>query len=955
MSTAIRSSLTDHSTLDGTGDEINGSEVDENGFTVADILDGTTSTDLAGAGTVDFVFTTSRSGLRLIDLDNAASAIHTALTVEWDPGDGGNLTDNGSGIGIDFIMPDDADNQDTYASINTMVVSDATTAEEGELSFKVAKAGTNTEVLTIGSGVSTFSQKVTVGVNDTGHDVKFFGATAGAYMEWDESADQLRIMGASADATTSTGKLLLATSLDNINANDVLGKIDFQAPHEDTGTDAIAIAASIEAIAQATFTATVNATDLIFSTGSSGAASEKFRFTSDGELGVGGANYGTDGQVLTSTGAGTAPAWEDATAGDITSVVAGNGLTGGATSGAATVTIAAAQTTITSIYATDLIIGEDSETAIDFGTADEIDFKINNTAELTLSATALYPIADAGLDLGTSALGYNDLHLGASGVINFDNANVTITHTTGALTVGGGTLTVGANTDGHDVKFFGNASGAYMEWDESADQLRIMGASADAVTSTGKLLLATSLIDINANDVLGKIDFQAPHEDTGTDAIAIAASIQAVAQATFTATVNATDLIFYTGHSEAATEKFRMTSQGELGVGGANYGTDGQVLTSAGAGAAAAWEDAGAGTSLSGTTNNTVATVTGANALIGEAELTFDGTDLAIGNTAPSSYINSVHGVVVGESDDATSEIVIAGTVGELNFTDTADTTNQASISHSHSTNKLTYDCISGLHEFSFNGAVNARIDQAKLFMYETANAHQSIGATLNQATADNEILTLKSSDVAHGMTDLAETDTYGNWQKHDSTGGGCTWVGYTETTAAINIIGRTSDNSTLKSTSARGCIETYSQTKSGTSVAAMGTDANLFVMRNASTTRFIFDAEGSGHADVEWTTFSDARLKKNIVDCPYGLAEVLQLEPKAFDKHSGKIEDGEVVLEENSRRMIGFLAQDVKALMPELVKDLPDDESFYSLNDGKLAAVLVNAIQELNAKLEAN
>ena len=64
---------------------------------------------------------------------------------------------------------------------------------------------------------------------------------------------------------------------------------------------------------------------------------------------------------------------------------------------------------------------------------------------------------------------------------------------------------------------------------------------------------------------------------------------------------------------------------------------------------------------------------------------------------------------------------------------------------------------------------------------------------------------------------------------------------------------------------------------------------------------------------------------------------------------------DGEVVLEANSRRMIGFLAQDVKALMPELVKDVDTTESFYSLNDGKLAAVLVNAIQELNAKLEAN
>jgi len=155
-----------------------------------------------------------------------------------------------------------------------------------------------------------------------------------------------------------------------------------------------------------------------------------------------------------------------------------------------------------------------------------------------------------------------------------------------------GAITVGVDDTGLDVKLFGASAGAYMEWDESIDTLRIVGASADATTSTGKLLLATSLTDINASDVIGKIDFQAPLEAGGTDAITVAASIQAMAQATFSSSVNATDLIFFTGHSEAATEKFRFTSQGEIGVGGANYGTDGQVLTSGGAGAACAWEDA---------------------------------------------------------------------------------------------------------------------------------------------------------------------------------------------------------------------------------------------------------------------------------------------------------------------------------------------------------------------------
>jgi len=237
-----------------------------------------------------------------------------------------------------------------------------------------------------------------------------------------------------------------------------------------------------------------------------------------------------------------------------------------------------------------------------------------------------------------------------------------------------GAVTVGVDDTGLDVKLFGASAGAYLEWDESADQLRIMGASADATTSTGKLLLATSLTNINASDVIGKIDFQAPHESGGTDAITVAASIQAMAQGTFSASVNATDLLFFTGHSEAATEKFRFTSQGEIGVGGANYGTDGQILTSGGAGAAPAWEDSpsGAVTAINNATANELVTIGATTTeLEAEANLTFDGTDVLVGGSGKLQLRDTglyIHSSTDGQLDlIADTEIQIAATTVDLN------------------------------------------------------------------------------------------------------------------------------------------------------------------------------------------------------------------------------------------------------------------------------------------------
>ena len=312
----------------------------------------------------------------------------------------------------------------------------------------IATAGTRTLNIGINDGtdLTTITSKgnitntgtVTVGVDDTGYDVKFFGASAGAYMEWDESDDQLRIVGPSADATTSTGKILLATALTDINANDVLGKVDFQAPLEATGTDAIAIAASIQAVAQATFTATVNSTDLLFMTGHSEAATEKFRITSEGELGVGGANYGSDGDVLTSGGAGAAPAWETPTTGDITGVTAGVGLSGGGSSGAVTLTLDLSELSTVTPADGDFFSTLDSDGANEQKTTTTALATLFAGTGLTASSSVIgvdasqTQITSVGtLGAGAISSGFGNIDIGSS---TFDTTGAV---TSGALTAGG--------------------------------------------------------------------------------------------------------------------------------------------------------------------------------------------------------------------------------------------------------------------------------------------------------------------------------------------------------------------------------------------------------------------------------------------------------------------------------------------------------------------------------------
>ena len=112
-----------------------------------------------------------------------------------------------------------------------------------------------------------------------------------------------------------------------------------------------------------------------------------------------------------------------------------------------------------------------------------------------------------------------------------------------------------------------------------ATKLTVRNPATSASPAT--LLLQTGDTDVAAADVLGKVQFQAPDEAAGTDAILVAAEIAAVSQGDFSATSNATKLSFKTGNSEAATEKMALYASGNLALrtdaGALKFGADEEV------------------------------------------------------------------------------------------------------------------------------------------------------------------------------------------------------------------------------------------------------------------------------------------------------------------------------------------------------------------------------------------
>jgi hypothetical protein len=95
------------------------------------------------------------------------------------------------------------------------------------------------------------------------------------------------------------------------------------------------------------------------------------------------------------------------------------------------------------------------------------------------------------------------------------------------------------------------------------------------------------------------------------------------------------------------------------------------------------------------------------------------------------------------------------------------------------------------------------------------------------------------------------------------------------------------------------------------------------------------------------WNTNSDFRFKTNILPLTSSLSSVLALKPVTYFYKSTEFKRRWF----GTEKQIGFIAQDVQKLYPELVST--DTEGYLSLDYAKLTPVLVKALQEQQIIIE--
>ena len=182
-------------------------------------------------------------------------------------------------------------------------------------------------------------------------------------------------------------------------------------------------------------------------------------------------------------------------------------------------------------------------------------------------------------------------------------------------------------------------------------------------------------------------------------------------------------------------------------------------------------------------------------------------------------------------------------------------------------------------------------------------------------------------------------------------TNNGSGTLSWTTTSEPTEITSSTAVNSTNFANTPFTFASTFTGSGAGAPVAVQvaGGFGNKHIAFYYGTT-FSGSISQSGASAVAYNTSSDYRLKENVVDITDSVDRLKQLKPSRFNF----ITDGP------SRTVDGFLAHEVSNIVPEAItgeKDAVDADGnpiYQGIDQAKLVPLLVGAIKELTARIEA-
>ena len=473
---------------------------------------------------------------------------------------------------------------------------------------------------------------------------------------------------------------------------------------------------------------------------------------------------------------------------------------------------------------------------------------------------------------------------------------------TGTLTGGTGVVNLGSGQVYKDAS--GNV-GIGTSSPSSLAKLSVMGASA---TDTPRMGIVTSDY-FSTPTFTGTFIIQNGTSATGTTAGVSNASLGALyfqnTSAALIYTNGGTPLVFGTTN----TERMRIDASGNLGIGTSSptavLDARGTVAVGPAVGLAVIRRSTVSGSNgirIQANANDTVSdTNPGASIQLSGGPL----TDTYEGNIALTAY-----------GDTA------GGTRNNITFSNRSGTntvTERARIDSSGNVGIGTSTPLTKLH----------LLDSAAVFIQMTDS-----GDGASRIGQNGTALTF-GVDAANGATERARIDSSGNLL-----------VGTTDSGKGALTVGKAAPNA------AYGQICALSPTAGDSNISGM----SVVKYANDSTTsqvliRFLMNQGGTGQGQINangantaaFGSYSDSRLKENIVDLPSQLDNIMALRPVEYD----------YIESMGGGHQIGFVAQEVQAIYPDLVAE--NEDGMLTLTDmNKNDARLIKCIQEQQTLITA-